>query len=488
MNYREYSPEQIQLFGYKPEDVLSEDHLVYLVDEMIENLNLKNFYDLTPQAGNPAYDPRLMLKVLFFGYTVGIFSSRKLQQQCQENLAFIHLTRGCQPKFRAICEFRIRHQEHIKELFPQMLELAKKLNILKLGRLVLDSTKIKANASGNKVIRADRYDKKLQSIDDYLKYAQAQDCEEDKLYGEESTGQELPKELRSKTKRLQKIKELIAEAKSQNLNYINTTDPEARYMKDSDIDKIKPSYNVQAAIEKGPGLIVAYNTSDTPTDNEHLESMVEKTKENTGIKPSEVDADSGYYSNAFVANLEKEQIDTCIPDSQTASFLRKATSATADRYTQDKFQYNPKQDSYICPQNKALIFRREYLAGRNKNTAKMVKEYVSKELCTSCLEATKCLTHPKVKHRTLTVDPNYKTLLITKEKFKKQEYRQRYKERGAFIERIFGHFKKNLKFTQFHLRGKAKTDVEVALLCMGFNLLVLKHWLIVKAIGSLSAI
>ena len=490
MNYREYNPEQIQLFGYKPEDVLSEDHLVYLVDEMVENLDLKKFYNLTSGAGNPAYDPRLMLKVLFLGYTTGIFSSRKLQQQCQENLAFIHLTRGHQPKFRAICEFRVRHHEHIKELFPQMLEIAKKLNILRLGRLILDSTKIKANASGNRVIRADKYDEKLKSIDDYLKNAQAQDSEEDKIYGKEFTGQELPQELHSKSKRLEKLKRIIQQAKGQNLNYINTTDPEAKYIKDSDINKIKPSYNVQAALDKDSGLIVAYKTADTQTDNEHLEAMVKKTQGNTGIKPKEVDADSGYYSNASIASLEKDHIDTCIPDSQTACNLRKAKMDTEPpiKYTQDKFRYVPRQDAYICPQNKALVFRREYKAGRNKNTAKIVKEYVSKELCSSCPDATKCLTHHKVKHRTLTIHPDHNALLLTQEKFSKEAYRQRYKERGAFIERIFGHFKKNLKFTQFYLRGKSKADVEVALLCMGFNLLVLKHWLIVKAIGSLVAI
>ncbi len=493
MNYREYNPEQIQIFGYKPEDVLSEDHLVYLVDEIIEHLDLKSFYDLTPGAGNPAYDPRIMLKVLFLGYATGIFSSRKLQQHCQENLAFIHLTRGQRPKFRAICEFRIYHQEHIKELFPQMLEIAKKLNILRLGRLILDSTKIKANASGNRVIRADKYDEKLKSIDDYLKNAQLQDSEEDKIYGKEFTGQELPKELHSKSKRLQKLKEIIQQAKGQNLNYINTTDPEAKYIKDSDINKIKPSYNVQAGMDKDSGLIVAYKTTDTATDNEHLEDMVKRTQENAGIIPKEVDADSGYYSNVSIAQLEKEHIDTCIPDSNTVSFLRKAHSVVTNgldnkKYTQDDFRYDAEHDSYICPQNKIIPFSAEAKAGRNKNRLKTVRRYLSKEMCSVCPDARKCLASLKVKHRMLEIDPNRNALILTQEKFKKEEYQQRYKERGAFIERIYGHFKKNLKFTQFHLRGKAKADVEVALLCMGFNLLAFKHWLIVKAIESLAVI
>lgn len=480
MNYREYNPNQTQLFGYKPEDVLSEDHLAYLVDEMVEQLDLKKLYDLTPGAGNPAYDPRLMLKVLFFGYATGIFSSRKLQQQCQENLAFIHLSRGQRPKFRAICEFRVHQQNHIKELFSQLLKIAKKLNILKIGRLVLDSTKIKANASSGRTVKADKYDEVLKSIDDYLTNAQAQDSEEDTVYGKELTGQELPEELRLKSKRLQKLKEIIEEAKNQNLNYVNTTDPEAKFMKDSGINKIKPSYSAQAVLDKDSGLIVACETCDTSADNGHLEPMVKHFKENTGIKPKEADADSGYYSNASIAVLEKKHIDTCIPDSITASFLRKAKGTMDNvliKYTQDDFKYDARQNNYICPQGRILVFRREYEGSRNKNAIKMVKEYACKERCGSCPDAIRCLNHGKVKHRTLTIDPNHKTLLWTQKKFKQEEYRQRYKKRGSFIERVFGHFKKNLKFTQFHLRGKAKADVETTLLCIGFNLLVFKHWL-----------
>lgn len=486
MNYKDYNPNQMQLFGYKPEDVLSEQHLVYLVDEMIENLSLNEFYDLNPGAGNPAYDPRLMLKILFFGYATGIFSSRKLQQQCQENLAFIHLTRGQRPKFRAICEFRIRHQEHIKSLFPQIIQIAQKLNISKLGRLILDGTKIRANASANRLIRASKYNEILKSIDDYLTHSNKQDLEEDNAYGKELTGHELPSQLKSKSKRIQRLKEIIEEAKSQNFKYVNATDPDSKLIKDTSSGKIKPSYNIQTVLDSDSGLIVAYKTSDTATDNEHLEPMVKKAEENTSIKPDKVDADSGYYSNASVGALEKEQIDTCIPDSNTASSLHKSkvikSGDTETRYTQDKFQYCSQENAYICPQQKKLVFQGRYKIGR-----KMINKYSCVETCSNCPDAAKCLRNPKTKHRTIAIDPEHKTLILTQEKFKKEQYRHRYRERAAFIERVFGHFKKNLKFTQFHLRGKEKADIETALLCIGFNLLVIKQWLIVKAIDSLAA-
>ena len=114
-----------------------------------------------------------------------------------------------------------------------------------------------------------------------------------------------------------------------------------------------------------------------PTDNEHLEDMVKKSVENTGITPKEVDADSGYYSNASIAQLEKEQIDTCIPDSNTVSFLRKAKTATNDKpdikYTQADFKYDAEHDRYLCPQDKILTFSGQVKSGRNKNRLKTVR-------------------------------------------------------------------------------------------------------------------
>jgi transposase len=209
MNYKDYQPQQKELFGYRPEDVLEEGHLAFFIDEMVENLSIESFYDRTQSAGNPAYDPRIMLKLLFLGYAIGITSSRKLQHQCQENLAFIYLTRGEKPKFRAICEFRIKHSENIKELFPQMVQIAQKLNIVKIGRLILDGTKIRANANSKRTIKAEKYDDILKSIEDYLLLSKHQDNEEDLMYDKDQIESFLPKEILSKTNRVERLKEII---------------------------------------------------------------------------------------------------------------------------------------------------------------------------------------------------------------------------------------------------------------------------------------
>ena len=483
MNYKEYNPRQTELFGYKPEDVLDEDHLSFFVDEMVETISMENFYDRTPSPGNPAYNPKLMLKVIFLGYATGITGSRKLQKHCRENLAFIHLTRGQRPKFRAICHFRVKHAENIKTLFPQMVQIAQKLNIAKIGRLILDGTKIRANANGKRTIKAEKYDDILKSIEEYIASSEQRDTEEDAIYGKEETLAELPKEIRSKSKRLKRLKEVIKQAKKEQLKKVNATDPEAKFMKDSQSNKKKPSYNVQVAVDASSGIIVGCEATDSTNDNKELEPMVKKVVSEQGVTPAKVDADSGYYSNDSIDELESQNIDTCIPSPHTAGKLHKASSVkTRDKkkYNQDDFTYDKETDKYTCPNDNRLSCIRSY-----KHRKRTIRIFRSEKSCLFCPDMHNCLLDQnKTGHKTLQIDPVY---VRTREKFKQASYRIRYKQRSWIIERIFGHFKKNLKFTQFNLRGLKGAAIETALLCIGYNLCSLQHWISADEIGRLLA-
>lgn len=483
MNYKEYSPQQAELFGYKPEDVLDEDHLSFFVDEMVENLSLEDFYDRTPSPGNPAYNPKLMLKVIFLGYATGITGSRKLQRHSRENLAFIHLTRGQRPKFRAICEFRVRHAENIKKLFPQMVQIAQKLHIAKIGRLILDGTKIRANAGSKRTIKAEKYDDILESIKEYLASCQQRDTEDDAIYGKQETSAHLPKEIRSKTKRVRRLKDIIDHARKEQLKKVNTVDPQAKFMKDSQSNKKKPSYNVQVAVDASSGVIVGCDATDSTNDNQQLEPMVNKVTEEQGTGPEKVDADSGYYSNDSVDELESRNIDTCIPSSQTAGKLHKSSSTKPmdnKKYTPDDFIYDKELDKYICPRGNRLSHRRSY-----KHHKRIIRIFCSDKNCLSCPDMHRCISKQnKTGYKTLQIDPVY---VNTKEKFKDDVYKKRYKQRSWIIEHIFGHLKKNLKFTQFNLRGLKGARIETTLLCIGYNLCALQHWISADEIGRLLA-
>jgi len=146
--FRPYEPDQLLLLPPSLRDWLPADHLVYFVSDMVDSLDLSAIYgSYDEERGYPPYHPLLMVKVLLYGYAVGIRSSRKLARACLEDVAFRVLCAGSEPDFRTINSFRKRHLSALSDLFVQVLLLAKEAGLVKLGHVAIDGTKVKANAS-----------------------------------------------------------------------------------------------------------------------------------------------------------------------------------------------------------------------------------------------------------------------------------------------------------------------------------------------------
>src|SRR6266853_1011615 len=211
--YRAYLPEQDLLLPPSLGQWLEEDHLVYFVSDVVDQLDLSAIHAVYEQEkrGQPPYDPRMMTKLLVYGYCVGLFSSRRIQQRLTEDIAFRVLAAGNAPNFRTISDFRKIHLATLEGLFEQVLKIALEAGAMKLGRVALDGTKVKANASKHKAMSYDRMKEKERQIRaevrEMLAQAEAADAEEDALYGADQRGDELPEELQRRETRLQKIRE-----------------------------------------------------------------------------------------------------------------------------------------------------------------------------------------------------------------------------------------------------------------------------------------
>src|SRR5712691_6298206 len=212
-SYRPYLPDQEFLLPPSLRDWLPENHLVYFVSDVIDNLNLSAM-DVVygdEQRGQPPYDQRMMTKVLVYGYCVGVFSSRRIQQRLTEDIAFRVLAAGNAPNFRTMSDFRKIHLATLEGLFEQVLKIALEAGAMKLGRVALDGTKVKANASKHKAMSYGRMRDKEQQIraevKELLAQAEAADRNEDQRYGKDRSGEELPAELQRRETRLQKIRE-----------------------------------------------------------------------------------------------------------------------------------------------------------------------------------------------------------------------------------------------------------------------------------------
>jgi hypothetical protein len=277
----------------------------------------------------------MMTKILVYAYCVGVFSSRRIQKRLIEDIAFRILAAGNQPDFRTISDFRKIHLDALQNLFEQVLKLALTAGAIKLGRVALDGSKIKANASKHKAMsykRMKEEERTLRSeVRQLLKQAKAADDEEDARYGKDKNGDELPEELSRRETRLQRIKEAKRaleqrareEAKQSNESkgseekatpedkaQYNFTDPESRIMKGA--DGFVQAYNAEVVVEQACQLIVAQAVTQEANDKQQTIPMVDAIKEQAGQMPAQLLADSGYCSDTNLTVLEKKPIDIYI--------------------------------------------------------------------------------------------------------------------------------------------------------------------------------
>ena len=345
--YRPYFPEQDFLLPPSLREWLPEEHLAYFVSDLIDQMDLSKIeqYYEREERGYPPYHPVMMTKVLVYGYCVGVFSSRKLEKRLIEDIAFRILAAGNEPDFRTISEFRRIHLKALEGLFEQVLRTALELGAMKLGRVAVDGTKLKANASKHKVMSYRRMleeEKRLkEEAQRLLAEAEQIDRDEDRRYGRTRRGDELPAELGRREERLKRIaaarqaleERARAEAEEKkktddsgqskpdggqstgrrakvkpkpNAQH-NFTDPESRIMKGP--DGFVQAYNAQIAVEPALGLIVAQAVTQQGNDKNQLVPMIERIKQQSGHKVTEVLADSGYCSEENLRKAAKKRID-----------------------------------------------------------------------------------------------------------------------------------------------------------------------------------
>ncbi|MGW1584978.1 IS1182 family transposase [Streptomyces sp. NPDC002338] len=353
--FRAFDPGQVLLLPPSLDEWLPEDHLARFVADLVdEALDLSSILaDYTEKRGYPPYDPRLMVRLLIYGYTTGVRSSRAIERRCVDDVAFRFLAADQAPDFRSIARFRRRHLDALAGLFLQSLHLAQKLGMVKMGRVALDGTKLEANASKHKAMSYGRLIDKEERIEAeiaaleaataaLLADAEATDAAEDARCGVDGKDTDLPAELDRREKRLARLQaaraqieaeaadkarkhaqekerhrqqragssdeqavidageKAAAKARPKPKNQANFTDPDSRIMKNSDGAYIQ-AYNAQAVVEEQHQIITAADVTTCASDAPNYTSMLDQSAANTGTHPKQALVDAGYCSDA---NLE----------------------------------------------------------------------------------------------------------------------------------------------------------------------------------------
>jgi transposase len=419
--YRVYEPDQLFLMPPSLQEWLPEDHLAYFVSDLIDDLDLSEIEAVyeEEERGQPPYHPHMMVKVLIYSYCVGVFASRRIEKRLVEDVAFRVLAAGNTPDFRTLSDFRKIHRQAVEGLFEQVLHLAQKAGAMKLGRVAIDGSKVKANASKHKAMSYGRMKEKERELREevrrLLTEADRQDEAEDARYGKDRRGEELPQELRRRESRLERIhqaKQALEEearreaqetgkepAAPEDKKQYNFTDPQSRIMKGS--DGFVQGYNCQIAVEENFQLIVGQTVTQKANDKEQLKPMIETIEEQAGHKPGEVLADSGYCSEDNLNYLARRHIDG----------------------------------------------------------------YVATERQKHGHERPACKRGPLPKGAT--------AVERMKRKLQTQVGRKIYAMRKAIVEPVFGQIKQARGFRQFLLRGLEKVQMEWALVCLTHNILKL---------------
>lgn len=435
LKFKEYNQKQIQLLPQDLESKIAQDHLARLISKTVDDMNLAFIENTYSPNGQRAYDPRMLLKVLVYGYSLGLRGSRKIADRLKEDIVFMWLSGRNTPDFRTISDFRKDKLIDFDNIFEQILKTCFALNMVRVGKVSLDGTKALASASKNKAVYRTNLKKQRESIHtkvkEIMKEVEEADEEEEKLYGNASshrTGIDFTdpkilkkitrtvKKIEQQRKRLEKKKAILIAKESEinrkerlmrkDRNSFSSVDKDATVMMMKE-GYVAPGYNVQLATEHQ--VILDYEVSSNRTDQKLLKPMVEKIKKRTGRVPETMITDAGYGSKSNYRYLKNQGIQAYIPYTM---------------YEQER------------------ILRNKGLYQYPKNPDKELERYK----------------------------------FIQRLRLQSEEGKLMMKRRREDVEPVFGNIKRNMEFRRFNLRGKDKCRLEIGLVAVAHNLKKIKSW------------
>ena len=430
--FKSWDIDQVVLLPPSIQELVPAGHLAHFVRDLVrESLDVSAILQTYPEdRGFPPYDPTMMVALLLYAYSQGLYASRRIAKACEERVDFMAVTARQSPDFRTISDFRKRHLSALGGLFTQVLRLCQQAGLVSLGHVALDGTKIRANASKHKAMSYRRMQTAepalAAEVAQWLAHAADGDAREDAAYGADRRGDELPEWVTNKQHRLEKIRaakaalEADAQGKKPTANHPadrprrgrpaknppgtphdraqrNFTDPDSRIMQAR--DGFIQGYNAQAAVDAEHQVIVAQGLSNQASDAQQLEPMLAHIRRNMGRQARELSADAGYCSEHNLTVLVRRHVRGYVA---TGRHQHGAAAAV----------------------------------GRRK-------------------------TVPRTRVHAMTI------------RLKRAGYRSRYRLRKQVVEPVFGQIKQARGFRQFLLRGLSQVAGEWSLVCSAHNLLKL---------------
>lgn len=456
MAYRYGDRKQKTLFPQSIDEYIPQNAPVRAYDVFVDSLDFNQLgIEIEPhKVGCPQYDPKIMLKLLLYGYSYGVRSSRKLEREAHYNLSFIWLTGGLKPDHKTIAEFRKNNKASLRKVLKQCARLCVKLGLIEGNTLFVDGTQIRANASIKNSWTKERCRRHLKKIDKRIKEILSK-CEsvDEKEKGQPSLIQ-MKEGFKTQGALKSKVENILDELKAEDKNSTNTTDPDCT--KTHGRQGSHAGYNMQSVVDEKHGLIVSTDVVNENNDLHQLAEQVEQAHETLGKKCQVACADSGYSDINELDKVDQQDIKVVVPSPRQAS--RKAVGPF-DKY---KFKYDADNDCYICPEGHILTYRYTLVERRRK-------EYLGKpSVCKQCRHFGICTKSKLGRKITRMLKEELKEKLEVQ--YEQPESQVIYELRKQKVELPFGHIKHNLKVSGFLLRGLEGVKAEASLLASCFNI------------------
>ncbi len=501
--FKDYTMDQLQL-PLSFEDFIPENHLVRVVNTIVDSLDLAPLYDRYKDGGCPAYHPRMMLKVLIYSYSQKTYSSRMIAKALRENINFMWIAGGNKPDFRTINRFRLDMKDIIEDVFYGVVKLLIEKKYINLKNYFLDGTKIEANANKytfvwNKSIK--NYDRKLdEKIKNHLREIDHIVAEENDIYlnsdleemGEENriTAEQVAAVVKSIDKKLEdnptdkglkkksrefqkdilprKQKYEAALQKFKGRNSYSKTDPDATFMRmkeDAMLNgQLKPGYNIQIGTENR--YIVGFTIHPNPTDTKTMIPHLKHLEEMLGKLPGNIIADAGYGSEENYEYLEEKKIGNYVKYNKF--HWEKKKKNRENPYLAENLVYDRETDSFTCRNKKRLVYvgKRKYVTEAGYETR---RDYYRCEDCRECPYAAECKQTEKP--RTIQISHRLKELKKkANENLCSSKGLALRSQRVVEVEQTFGRIKGCWSFRRFLLRGKEKVKIEWGLVAIAHNI------------------
>lgn len=457
MAYRCGDRYQLTMIPQSIEEYVTADNPVRAYDAFVEALDFSSLgIEINPdKVGNSEHEPHSMLKLLVYGYSYGVKSSRKLERECHHNLAFIWLMGGLKPDHKTIAEFRRNNKKALHKVLRQNARMCIKLDLIAGNVLFVDGTKIRANAGNDKSRKKSYYEELLVDIDRRIDKLLS-DCEAtDKQEADIASYVSMDKELSKSQNLKERIKEVLASFAEDDRKNANQTDLDCRIIKS--IQGKHAGYNVQSVVDDKYGLIVHTEATAEANDLNQFARQIDQANAVLERKCNTACADAGYADTDELARIDEQGVKVIVPSQ------RQALHKEEGPFAKTHFSYDKEKNCYICPEGHCLTYR-----GIEKKKNHLIYRIKNKKLCQACKYYGQC-TQAK-NGRSIGRLHNEDIKLKLEAQYEEDQSQAIYARRKMRVEHPFGHIKRNLKTDSFLLRRKDGVQAEASVLATCFNM------------------